>query len=745
MKKLLSPLVLLLLLSAAFFPFVFSGNKNLLFGSPYCDSYAYYLWHNLGFSFWDPYLYAGTPHFGRIAMFYFPGYLFAWLPANLCINSGLVLHICLIFIFAYLYFKELTGSINAAFTGALAFSFSSVVVLHAYAGHLSNIYSLPWLPLTFFFILRFHRTRKISRLVFAALSLGVQILAGHPQYSIYSFFAYTAYFIFLERKRFISSWVLFLAAGLLFAGIEMLSVLDLVKGTVRTGADYNFVASFYFPPENLLTLVLPGFWGDLKNFLYWGRWNYWEMTLYIGVLPLFFALIALLKRKNTPGYFFLFLCVASLFISFGSTTFLFPFLYKYVPTFNLFRGISKFIFISAFALSALCSQGVAFLEEEKDRVFARRYAAGIAVLCGILLFFSAAAVAAHLDRDFWQQAITLLLGPSSQSLFAAIGPVKLQGFLSASSACLSSYGIRLFVLVLASAVFFLLAFRGRGSGAGKNMLNVLAAAIIAFDLWTYGFYYSSTFLDVRGFSLDKGAVAFLQKDKEPYRIATDCFFNEGLPYKLENVGGNEGNMLADFSGFLRRGKDTSSGFALSINKYSPGLDLLNVKYFIYSSSVATQAPGLEPVWNNGNFTIYLNRHYLPRAWVVNDLIVEPDREKTAEMLLSGTLDPLHTAVLDKGAPFSFPGPGEYKIEWLERSRHKLSLKISCRRDCFLVLSEIYYPNWHAYLDGREVEVLRTDYLLRGVFVPAGEHALEMKFHFLEGFFRHNPVRQVRSR
>ncbi|MFZ2384920.1 MAG: hypothetical protein WBE75_01780 [Candidatus Omnitrophota bacterium] len=738
MRKLLSLFVLLLLLSAAFFPFVFSGNKNLLFGSPYCDSYAYYIWHNLGFSFWDPYLYAGTPHFGRIAMFYFPGYIFAWLPANLCINFGVVLHICLIVIFAYLYFKELTGSINAAVIGALTFSFSSVVVLHAYAGHLSNIYSLPWLPLTFFFILRFHRTRRMSWLVFSSLSLAVQILAGHPQYSIYSFFAYTAYFVFLEKKRFIFYWVLFLAAGVLFAGIELLSVLDLIKGTVRTGADYNFVASFYFPPENLLTLVLPGFWGDLKNFLYWGRWNYWEMTLYIGVLPLFFALVALLKRKNTQGYFFLFLCAASLITAFGGTTFLFPFLYKYVPTFNLFRGISKFIFITAFALSALCAQGAAFLEEEKERVFARRYAVGIAVLCGILLFFSVAAVTARLNLDFWKKAVTLLLGPSSQALFAAIGPLKLQGFLAASSACLSLSGIRLFVLVLVSAVFFVVVFRQkRPPGAGNNMLNLLAAAVIAFDLWTYGFYYSSTFLDIRGFSLDKGAVAFLQKDKEPYRIATDCFFNEGLPYSLENVGGNEGNMLADFSGFLREGKDTSSGFALSIEKYSTGLNLLNVKYLIYPSSSESQGAGLEPVWNNGRFTIYLNKNYLPRAWVVNDVVVEPDRGKTAKMLLSGALDLSHTAVLEKGAPVSFSGPGEYKIEWLERSRHRLSLKISCRRDCFLVLSEIYYPNWHAYLDGKEAEVLRADYLLRGVFVPEGEHTLEMRFQFLKGFFRHN--------
>lgn len=45
----------------------------------------------------------------------------------------------------------------------------------------------------------------------------------------------------------------------------------------------------------------------------------------------------------------------------------------------------------------------------------------------------------------------------------------------------------------------------------------------------------------------------------------------------------------------------------------------------------------------------------------------------------------------------------------------------------LVLSEIYHPSWHAYVDGKPVETYETDRVLRGVPVPAGNHIVEMRY------------------
>ena len=47
---------------------------------------------------------------------------------------------------------------------------------------------------------------------------------------------------------------------------------------------------------------------------------------------------------------------------------------------------------------------------------------------------------------------------------------------------------------------------------------------------------------------------------------------------------------------------------------------------------------------------------------------------------------------------------------------------------FLVINEIYYPaGWKAFLNGEEVPIHRTNYFLRGIQIPPGEHTLTLDF------------------
>ena len=62
------------------------------------------------------------------------------------------------------------------------------------------------------------------------------------------------------------------------------------------------------------------------------------------------------------------------------------------------------------------------------------------------------------------------------------------------------------------------------------------------------------------------------------------------------------------------------------------------------------------------------------------------------------------------------------------SEDKIDFHCKIAHECLLFLSEVYYPKWKAYLDNKEVKVLKTDYLFRSVLLPVGEYNLKFQFY-----------------
>jgi hypothetical protein len=147
-------------------------------------------------------------------------------------------------------------------------------------------------------------------------------------------------------------------------------------------------------------------------------------------------------------------------------------------------------------------------------------------------------------------------------------------------------------------------------------------------------------------------------------------------------------------------------------------DLLNVKYKTVTNE---QARAL---------SVALHETYLPRAFFLYKTHVVHSDQELMSYLKSPAFDHRTTAVLAKDPGFTLaaaPGEPRWSARITGYENNAIDLDLSTDRDGLLVLSEIFYPGWKAYLDGKESEVFCTDYNLRGVFVPQGNHKAVMRF------------------
>ncbi len=169
---------------------------------------------------------------------------------------------------------------------------------------------------------------------------------------------------------------------------------------------------------------------------------------------------------------------------------------------------------------------------------------------------------------------------------------------------------------------------------------------------------------------------------------------------------------------------------------SPLLDLLNVRHIVAPADITQSSPrglrelerDLPTVYQNDTVRVFENREALPRAWIVHSARQEKP-EEALKLLGSGEVDPERTALLQEPPP-PLSQPDDPSAEEASVSRYaadEMQLDVATGARGLLVLSEVYYPAWKAYVDGEPVALYRADHLLRAVPVPAGEHTVELRF------------------
>ena len=175
--------------------------------------------------------------------------------------------------------------------------------------------------------------------------------------------------------------------------------------------------------------------------------------------------------------------------------------------------------------------------------------------------------------------------------------------------------------------------------------------------------------------------------------------NEGLLWQLELLEGYTPLKLIDYVTF-------------DIPQQRKN-NLLNVRYQIMVDSV------------NSSTGLVRNPDALPRVWLTDTFVVVKDRREILTRLSEPDFDYRRIAVLEK-TPEPLPEPDSLpagSITIVQRQPEKMMLHGELKRATLLMISEIFYPDWRATIDGRPAEILRADYCLRALALPAGTHTV----------------------
>ncbi len=690
------------------------------------------------FPFWNPYSFSGMPFFADIqsAVLYPLNILLLFFSGKNGISPvvyeyQIVAHILLAGIFTYVLARDFHRGRSASLLAALVLMFSGFTTTHIF--HITMIHALPWFPCAFLLLRRAIHRSSIRYAFLTGIAVSFVAFAGHPQMFIYLHYLLGAWFIWycieqlrfkLPPKKLLMPAVLFLIAigsGAGLSSVQLLPASRLGKESLRPEMEYKLSAQGSFRPYRFVTLLAPNFFGTPNNTrtqtpYYWGTapedvdpgaHYYWETSLYLGVLPLLFALIALLAVRSPPVVFLGIVAGGTFLIAMGDATPVYRLAYALVPGIKLFRNPARIGIIFTLVMALLSAFSVDWLirmvadlpARMKKRVTVIAVAAGALIVAGALAFSSGA----FLPVIFEFIAKNKMIGGD---------PAQLESFVSTGAYPFATTQIWIFTLFALISIGLLL---GRIHAIiPVRLFSLLLPVILLIDTLLFGYGFAIIKTDPSKIYEKTPLIRSVRQEykKKLFRInsrgSQPGSDDIGGPYMLFRRNGGTVHEL-----FLMEGYNPLRLKRQLMDRKQSTLDILNIGYKIKVDDV------------NRTMSIVPHPSGLPRARMVSSYQVEPDETKILPLLQSSAFDHVNSVILEK-QPESIP-PGN-PTEPLNSSAaissygiNRIVTDVTTDKPALLVLSEVYYPSWKATVDGKPAPVLRADYALRAIPVPAGKH------------------------
>lgn len=685
--------------------------------------------------------------------------------------------------------------------GGIMWAFSSYFFILISAGHIWKFITLAYVPPTIAGIVLTYRGKLLWGGILTALFVALQITSNHVQMSYYFFFVILffvgAYFEKAWRTKtlpqfFKASAVLIVAALVGIAAnvsnlyhtyaysketmrgkSELVQTGDAAKQT-SSGLDRDYITQWSYGIDETLTLLVPNFKGGASAALsqsetamskanpmysslygsltqYFGTQPMTSGPVYVGAFVLFLFVLGCFIVKGPLKWALIGATFFSIVLSWGKNFMpLTDFFIDYVPLYNKFRAVSSILVIAEFtipllaifALKRLLEEPEILKQEKKPLGISLLLTAGIALLLAIAPGSIGSGYVPAQEAQMLQNAVNQQMIPANElsDILANLGEMRAE--------LVSSDALRSFIIIgIGCSLLWLYA-----SGKLRSSLTIAGITILCLaDMWGVNKRYLNDAqfvphsIRTETFTKTNTDELILQDTSLDYRVlnfATSTFDDNNTSYWHKSVGGYHPAKLRRYQEMIEhhispemqaayKAIATAGGEMDSVdaNKFRI-LNMLNTKYFIFPAGQQRQTVPI------------LNPHAYGNAWFVNKVQYVNNANEEIDALDS--IIPTETAVVDarfkdvlKGATESYKDSLS-SIRLTSYAPNRLTYETNNAQDGIAVFSEIYYPDgWHVTIDGQPAELARADYILRTMYVPAGQHTIEMRFdptslHVTEG-------------
>lgn len=691
----------------------------------------------------------------------------------------------------YILLRAFDFKVWMAALGAVFWAFSSYFFIIIAAGHLWKFVTLAYIPPTIAGMVWVYRGKYLWGAVVTALFVALQIMSNHPQMSYYFLFVMlfmaVAYGVSAWKEKqlphFLKASAVLVAAGLVGICINLSTLYhtyqyskesmrgksELVKANsadqTDSGLERSYITQWSYGIGETFSLLVPNVKGgasvplalneqamEKANPLYRGLYSqlgqYWgeqpgtSGPVYVGAFVMFLFVLGLFIVKGPMKWALAGGTLFSILLSWGHNFMgLTDFFIDYVPMYSKFRAVSSILVIAEFTIPLLAIMALREvvihpqLIREKAKAFYGSFVftGGLALLFALAPSFFFPSYVSSAELSALQQAL-----PADQlaPILFNLEEVRISIF--------TSDAWRSFIIVVIGVA--LVWMYGAGKMKASCLVGLLAVLCLA-DMWSVNkrYLYDEQFVakgtEMQPFLQPTETDKEILKDKSlDYRVlnlSVNTFNENNTAYWHKSIGGYnaaklrryqeliEAHIQGEITSLFKKLPEVGGDMNQLDARLTPVLNMLNTRYYIFPLQGGKTMPLFNP-YASGN------------AWFVDEVTYVNNANEEIEALGKTNLE--RVAVVDKRFADCVKASAPDSLNTITLKVYQpnaLTYEVNTAKGGTVVFSEIYYPGWRSYIDGKEVQHGRADYVLRAMNVPAGKHTIEFVFdpqslHVTEG-------------